>query len=213
MRIIAGLDRPTSGTVRVNGKHYRQAPAPMSELGVLLDARSVHPGLSARDNLLALARTAGLGRRRVAEVIELAGLAEVAGTSALRRIGDRCGPAIPDGEDFVHYDFHSANLLSDGAAITGVIGINPQILAGDRAFDLATFLFYYYDHDEIRGMLRARLLDLAGPRAASAYLAHMVLRQVDWSLRYHPTATATQGYLRLARAVTADIGALGQITG
>ena len=82
MRMIAGLDRPTSGTVRVNGRHYPEAAAPMSELGILLDARSVHPGLSARGNLLALARTAGIGRRRVDEVIELAGLGEVAGTRA-----------------------------------------------------------------------------------------------------------------------------------
>jgi hypothetical protein len=82
MPLIAGLDRPTSGAVRVNGKHYAHAAAPMAELGILLDARSVHPGLSARNNLLALARTAGIGRRRVDEVIELAGLAEVAGTRA-----------------------------------------------------------------------------------------------------------------------------------
>jgi ABC-2 type transport system ATP-binding protein len=82
MRVIAGLDRPTSGTVRVNGKHYPDCAAPMGELGILLDARSVHPGLSARSNLLALARTAGIGRRRVDEVIELAGLGEVAGARA-----------------------------------------------------------------------------------------------------------------------------------
>jgi ABC-2 type transport system ATP-binding protein len=82
MRMIAGLDRPTTGTVRVNGKHYPESAAPMSELGILLDARSVHPGLSARNNLLALARTSGIGRRRVDEVIELAGLAEVASTRA-----------------------------------------------------------------------------------------------------------------------------------
>ena len=44
--------------MRVNGKHYPKAPAPMAELGILLDARSVHPGLSARSNLLALARPA-----------------------------------------------------------------------------------------------------------------------------------------------------------
>ena len=44
MRMIAGLDRPTSGTVRVNGKRYPEAAAPMAELGILLDARSVHPG-------------------------------------------------------------------------------------------------------------------------------------------------------------------------
>jgi hypothetical protein len=54
----------------------------MSELGILPDARSVHPGLSARNNLLALARTSGIGRRRVEEVIELAGLGEVAGARA-----------------------------------------------------------------------------------------------------------------------------------
>src|SRR5580704_9179690 len=47
MRVIAGLDRPTSGSVRVNGKHYPRSAAPMSELGILLDARSVHPGVSA----------------------------------------------------------------------------------------------------------------------------------------------------------------------
>ena len=82
MRVIAGLDQPTSGTVRVNGKQYRHCAAPLAELGILLDARSVHPGLSARNNLLALARTAGIGRRRVDEVIEMAGLAEVAGTRA-----------------------------------------------------------------------------------------------------------------------------------
>ena len=46
MRMIAGLDRPTSGTVRVNGKHYPESAAPMGELGILLDARSVHPGLT-----------------------------------------------------------------------------------------------------------------------------------------------------------------------
>ena len=55
MRMIAGLDRPTSGTVRVNGKHYPGAAAPMAELGILLDARSVHPGLSARNNQAATA--------------------------------------------------------------------------------------------------------------------------------------------------------------
>ena len=82
MRMIAGLDGPSSGTVRVNGKFYPRTAAPLAELGILLDARSVHPGMSARNNLLALARTAGIGRRRVDEVIELAGLGEVAGSRA-----------------------------------------------------------------------------------------------------------------------------------
>src|SRR5271163_3047822 len=91
MRMIAGLDRPDSGMVRVNGTHYPGAAAPMAELGILLDARSVHPGLSARNNLLALARTAGVGRRRVDEVIELAGLSEVAGGRFLPGQGPAAG--------------------------------------------------------------------------------------------------------------------------
>lgn len=123
----------------------------------------------------------------------------------LRRIGGRCCPAIPAGGDFVHYDFTPANLLSDGTAITGVIDVNPPVLAGDRAFDLATLLFYLYDLDDIRGPLRAGLMDLAGPEAACAYLAHMVLRQVDWSLRFHPAAAATRRHLRLAKLVITDI--------
>jgi len=80
------------------------------------------------------------------------------------------------------------------------------VLAGDRAFDLATLLFYLYDQDDIRDPLRARLMDLAGPQPTCAYLAHMVLRQVDWSLRFHPAAAATRRHLHLARLITADIG-------
>jgi ABC-2 type transport system ATP-binding protein len=78
MRMIAGLDRPTSGTVRVNGRHYSGSHAPMGELGILLEARAVHTGRSARNHLLALAQTAGISARRVADVIELVGLTEVA---------------------------------------------------------------------------------------------------------------------------------------
>ena len=83
MRMIAGLDQPTAGRVRVNGRDYRRAQAPMAELGVLLEAKAMHPGRSAHDHLLALAQTAGLGKARVDEVIEQVGLAGVAG----RRVG------------------------------------------------------------------------------------------------------------------------------
>jgi len=123
----------------------------------------------------------------------------------VRRTGADCGPAIPAGRDFVHYDFSPGNLLSDGTAITGVIDINPPVLAGDRAFDLATLLFYLYDHEPVRARLLDRLLSLAGGQVAAAYLAHMVLRQVDWSLRFYPEATATPRQLRLAGLVAADL--------
>jgi ABC-2 type transport system ATP-binding protein len=83
MRMIAGLDEPTSGRVVVNGGDYRAAAAPMAELGVLLEAKAIHPGRSAGNHLLALARTNGIGRRRVDQVIDLVGLRDVAG----RRVG------------------------------------------------------------------------------------------------------------------------------
>ena len=78
MRMIAGLDEPTGGRVLVNGGDYRSASAPMAELGILLEARSVHTGRSARNHLLALAQTNGVSRRRVDEVIGLVGLEDVA---------------------------------------------------------------------------------------------------------------------------------------
>jgi ABC-2 type transport system ATP-binding protein len=78
MRMILGLDAPTRGSVTVNGKPYRQHPAPLREVGALLDARSVHPGRSAHHHLLAIAQTCGIGRSRVDEVIDAVGLREVA---------------------------------------------------------------------------------------------------------------------------------------
>jgi ABC-2 type transport system ATP-binding protein len=78
MRLILGLDRPSNGDVSVNGKHYRDHSAPLHEVGALLEARSVHPGRSARNHLLALAQTHGISRRRVDELIDLVGLHEVA---------------------------------------------------------------------------------------------------------------------------------------
>jgi ABC-2 type transport system ATP-binding protein len=79
MRMILGLDRPTSGTVTVNGRPFRQAASPMREVGALLDARAVHGGRSARAHLRCLAETNHLPRRRVGEVLELTGLDGVAG--------------------------------------------------------------------------------------------------------------------------------------
>jgi ABC-2 type transport system ATP-binding protein len=78
MRLILGLDRPTAGTVTVNGKPYAQHAAPLHEVGALLEARSVHTGRSAYNHLLALAQTHGIPRSRVTELIEMVGLAEVA---------------------------------------------------------------------------------------------------------------------------------------
>ena len=78
MRLILGLDAPTAGDVHVDGKHYREFPAPLHEVGALLEARSVHTGRSAYYHLLALAQTHGIPRSRVDELIDLVGLHEVA---------------------------------------------------------------------------------------------------------------------------------------
>jgi ABC-2 type transport system ATP-binding protein len=78
MRVILGLDAPTRGSATVNGKPYREHAAPLREVGALLEARSAHPGRSAYLHLLALARTCGIRRSRVDEVIEAVGLRQVA---------------------------------------------------------------------------------------------------------------------------------------
>jgi ABC-2 type transport system ATP-binding protein len=78
MRMIVGLDAPSSGSVSVNGRHYAQHSAPLQEVGALLEAKSIHPGRSAFDHLMAQAHTHGIPRRRVDEVIELTGLGSVA---------------------------------------------------------------------------------------------------------------------------------------
>ena len=78
MRMIVGLDRPTSGDVTVNGKPYPSHPAPLQEVGALLDAKAIHPGRSAYQHLRAMAATHGIAARRVREVIEMTGLDGVA---------------------------------------------------------------------------------------------------------------------------------------
>lgn len=82
MRMIVGLDRPSAGRVTVGGQDYRHLRSPLTEVGVLLDAKAVHTGRSARDHLRAIAATHGIPRSRVDEVIELTGIASVAGKRA-----------------------------------------------------------------------------------------------------------------------------------
>lgn len=78
MRMILGLDAPASGSVTINGREYRDLPAPLSEVGALLDAKAVHGGRSAAKHLEALALSNRLPRSRVGEVLRLVGLQDVA---------------------------------------------------------------------------------------------------------------------------------------
>ena len=84
MRIILGLDAPTSGTALVNGQRPASIEAPTHTVGALLDADMMHSGRNAVDHLQCLARSNGIGRHRVAEVLEEVGLSAM----AEKRIGD-----------------------------------------------------------------------------------------------------------------------------
>ncbi|MGN2635491.1 ABC transporter ATP-binding protein [Nocardia takedensis] len=82
MRMILGLDRPTSGTALIQGKTYGQLDSPLRTVGALLDAKWVHPNRSARAHLQWMAASNGIAKSRVEEVLRLVGLSEVAGKNA-----------------------------------------------------------------------------------------------------------------------------------
>jgi len=82
MRMILGLDAPTSGSVTVNGTPYCQHRYPLHEVGALLEAKAIHPGRSSYNHLLAVAQSNGFGPRRVRQVLELVGLEKVASRRA-----------------------------------------------------------------------------------------------------------------------------------
>ncbi|MER8035747.1 ATP-binding cassette domain-containing protein [Streptomyces hydrogenans] len=118
LRMILGLDAPTHGTATVGGRSYASHPAPLTQVGALLDTRSFHPGRTAFHHLMALAHTHRIPRSRVEHVLGLTGLADAAG----RRVkgfslgmGQRLGIA--------------AALLGDPAAVVldePVNGLDPE---------------------------------------------------------------------------------------
>ena len=118
IRMIMGLDAPTSGSVTVNGKSYHHHAAPLHEVGALLEAKAVHTGRTAYNHLLALALTTGIPRHRVDEVIELVGLTDV----ARKRVG---GFSLGMGQRLGV----AAALLGDPATLVldePVNGLDPQ---------------------------------------------------------------------------------------
>ncbi len=84
MRMMLGLDAPTSGNVTVDGHSYRSIPAPMHQVGALLDAKGAQGGHTAHQHLRWLARAGGIPRRRTDEVLATVGLSDVAG----KRVGE-----------------------------------------------------------------------------------------------------------------------------
>ena len=117
----------------------------------------------------------------------------------------------------VHFDFQGSNILTVGDAVGGVVDWEG-CCAGDRAFDLATLWFYAGAGSEAAADQLERLWRLlvarTGPRLLGVYLAHLVLRQVDWSIRFHDRAVvarwlarADEVLRRLSAATDGDAGA------
>jgi ABC-2 type transport system ATP-binding protein len=83
MKLMLGLDHPTSGQVTVGGKLYRDLPAPLREVGALIDARAIHPSRTAFHHLLAMAQSNAIPTARIDEVLGLVGMEAMAG----KRVG------------------------------------------------------------------------------------------------------------------------------
>lgn len=119
-----------------------------------------------------------------------------------RRLLERCQDAVRRyGEeatvtaDVVHWDFHQGNVLADGGRVTGVVDWDATT-SGDRLFDLATLLYYAPAESRVRDYVVSR----AGRGVLAAYLAHMCIREADWSLRLYGGETGA-GALRYALEV------------
>ena len=109
----------------------------------------------------------------------------------------------PRRNDIVHWDFHTNNVLMEDDRITGVIDWEG-CRNGDATFDLATMLFYTWRFADFREALLRAMLERTTHGAVAVYLAHMIVRQLDWSMRHHPRESV-DGYMNLARAILATI--------
>lgn len=149
MRVILGLDAVDSGTALVGGRPYRSLRRPLSHLGALLDSAALQPSRHARNHLLWLAHSQGLGGRRVDEVLRMVGLREVA--------GQRAGG----------YSLGMRQRLGIAAALLG----DPPVLMLDEPFN-------GLDPEGIRWM-RGFLLSLAGQGRAVLVSSHLMSELED----------------------------------
>jgi aminoglycoside phosphotransferase (APT) family kinase protein len=107
----------------------------------------------------------------------------------VKRHADEVG--VADAEDIVHFDFSPANVLSARGRVVRVVDWEG-VRAGDRLFDLATPLFYTYPISDVFDGLWKLALARGKPGVLGVYLAHMLVRQIDFSIRHHGTAAVDQ---------------------
>jgi len=122
----------------------------------------------------------------------------------LQRLVAAHGEECPRRNDIVHWDFHTNNVLMENDRITGVIDWEG-CRNGDCAFDLATMLFYTWSFCDFRDALLRALLERTARGAVVVYLAHMIVRQLDWSMRHHPKA-AVDHYMERASSILRTLG-------
>ena len=172
----ARLDEPLLERVlELNAMQCRQAPNPCADWPRPVVDSVLHGG----DGFCLLDPMRSYSAETAALLAVLHGLVASSGVETF--------PA----DDVVHFDFQGANILVDCGEITGVIDWEG-CCAGDATFDLATLYFYTDPDGEAARHQRDRLWDLLmariPPSLLGAYLAHLVLRQLDWSIRFHERA-------------------------
>lgn len=105
--------------------------------------------------------------------------------------------------DIVHGDFQPYNILVARQYVSGVIDWDA-VHAGDCVFDLVTLLFYAYDDLRVRKQLWDSIVQRCSQKVLSVYMAHMILRQIDWSLRHH-SQEVIERYVRMSESILCDI--------
>lgn len=119
--------------------------------------------------------------------------------------------APPRSTDVVHFDLNPANIIHEGGRLRAVIDWNVPFTGasqGDRGFDVATLLFYTYDLPDTRAGLWKQASSISGRSWTIVYLCHLVLRQVEWTLRHAPHSDEENRFLNIASAVLDDCGRL-----
>jgi hypothetical protein len=125
---------------------------------------------------------------------------------SLQRLVDANARDCPRRNDIVHFDFHTNNILMEDGHISGVIDWEGSV-SGDCAFDLATLLFYTWSYADFRDALMGTLLERTTRGAAAVYLAHMIVRQLDWSMRHH-SREMVDNFMRVVRDILREIDQL-----
>jgi ABC-2 type transport system ATP-binding protein len=199
MRLILGLDRPSAGEVTVNGRPFRSSAAPMREVGALLDAKAVHGGRSAYNHLLCLAQSNNLPRRRVAEVLDLVGLASVAGKRAKGfslGMGQRLGIAATLLGDPAILMFDEPVNGLDPEGILWIRNLMKRLAAEGRTVFVSSHLMSEMEHtaDHLIVIGKGKLI-------ADCTMAEFIARSSRRTVRVR-----TPDQARLAALVTAEGG-------